>query len=94
MGGVDCGQGRCHSRGAVKDLSIEHNQGVQGLPRGGGRDLALGDQVGEQALLIHGPEPGQMGLAADVMEIAQDPRAIGLLGMIGVVIRAEDRAHL
>ena len=35
-----------------------------------------------------------MGLAAEVMEIAQDPVAIGLLGAVGVVRIAEHLAHL
>jgi hypothetical protein len=34
------------------------------------------------------------GLAAEVMDIAQDPVAIGLLGTVGVVLRAEHLAHL
>ena len=35
-----------------------------------------------------------MGLTAEVMEIAQDPVARGLLGAVGVVILAEHLAHL
>jgi hypothetical protein len=35
-----------------------------------------------------------MGLAAEVMNIAKDPLAIGLLGTVGVVVRAEHLAHL
>ena len=35
-----------------------------------------------------------MGLAAEVMDKAQDPVDIGLLGAVGVVIIAEHLAHL
>ena len=50
--------------------------------------------MGEQPFHILCPEPVRMGLAADVMEIAQDPLAIGLLGTVGVVVRAEHLAPL
>ena len=50
--------------------------------------------MGENALHLRCPEPVRRGLAADVMERAPDPVAIGLLGAGGVVIRAEPRAHL
>ena len=81
-------------KGLVQDIPVEKHQGVQGLPLGGGRHLALGGQVGEKALHILCPEPVRMGLAAEVMDIAQDPVAIGLLGAVGVVIIAEHLAHL
>jgi hypothetical protein len=35
-----------------------------------------------------------MGLAAEVMDIAKYPLAIGLLGTVGVVVIAEHLAHL
>jgi hypothetical protein len=81
-------------QGRVKDIPIENNQGVQGLPLGGGRHLALSGEVREKALHLRCPEPVRMGLAAEVMDIAPDPPAIGLLGTIGVVVRAEHLAHL
>ena len=81
-------------QGRVKDMPIEKNQGVQGLPLGGGRHLALSGQVGEKPFHIRCPKPVRMGLAAEVMDIAQDPLAIGLLGTVGVVAIAEPLAHL
>jgi hypothetical protein len=50
--------------------------------------------VGEKALHIRGPEPVRMGLAAEVMDIAQYSVAIGLLGAVGVAIIAEHLAYL
>ena len=88
MGGVYCGQG------LVKDIPIEKNQGVQGLPLGGGRHLALSCEVGEKPFHIFGPKPVWMGLAAEVMHIAKYPLAIGLLGTVAVVVIAEHLAHL
>jgi hypothetical protein len=73
----------------VQNLPVEKHQGVQGRPLGGGRPLALGGQGGDNALHLLGPEPVRVGLAAEVPAIAQDPGAIGLLGAVGVVIRAE-----
>ena len=87
-------RGDLSGQGLIKDIPIEKNQGVQGLPLGGGRHLALGGQVGEKALHLLGPEPVRMGLAAEVMDKAQDPVDIGLLGAVGVVIIAEHLAHL
>jgi hypothetical protein len=60
-------------KGLVQDILGEKHQGVQGLPRGGGRHLALGGQVGEKALHLLGPEPARIGFAAEGVEIAQDP---------------------
>ena len=81
-------------KGLVQDIPVEKHQGVQGLPLGGGRHLALGGQVGEKALHLLCPEPVRMGLAAEVMDKAQYPVDIGLLGAVGVVIIAEHLAHL
>jgi len=75
----------------VQDIPGEKNQGVQGLLLGGGRHLARGGTVGEQARHLHGPEPVRRGLAAAAMEIATYPVAISLRGAVGVVRRA---AHL
>jgi hypothetical protein len=35
-----------------------------------------------------------MGRAAEVMDIAQEPLAIGLLGTVGIALLAEHLAHL
>ena len=40
------------------------------------------------------PKPVRRGLAADVMDRAKEPLARGLLGTVGVVVRAEHLAHL
>ena len=87
-------RGDLSGQGLVKDIPIEKHQGVQGLPLGGGRHLALSGEVGEKAFHLLGPEPVRMGLAAEVMDIAQDPVARGLLGAVGVVVIAEHLAHL
>ena len=87
-------RGDLSDQGLVKDIPIEKNQGVQGLPLGGGRHLALSCEVGEKPFHILGPKPVWMGLAAEVMNIAKDPLAIGLLGTVGVVVIAEHFAHL
>jgi hypothetical protein len=50
--------------------------------------------VGEKALHLRCPEPVRRGFAADVVEIAQAPLAIGLLGTVGVALRAEHLAPL
>ena len=50
--------------------------------------------MGEKALHILCPEPVRMGLAAEVMDIAEYPLAIGLLGAVGVVMIPEHLAHL
>ena len=81
-------------KGRVQDSPVEQRQGVQGLPLGGGRHLALGDQRGANALHLRGPESVGRGLAAVVMERATYPVAIGLLGTVGVVRLAEPLAHL
>ena len=81
-------------QGLVKDIPLENNQGVQGLPLGRGRHLALSGAVEEKPFHILGPKPVRMGLAAEVLEIAKYPLARGLLGTIGVVVIAEHLTHL
>jgi hypothetical protein len=81
-------------QGLVKDITLEKNHSVQGLLRGGGRHLALSCEVGEKPFHILCPKPVRMGLAAEVMDIAEYPLAIGLLGAVGVVVIAEHLAHL
>jgi hypothetical protein len=44
-------------QGLVQAIPGEQHQGVQGLPLGGGRHLALGGTVGAQALHFLCPEP-------------------------------------
>jgi hypothetical protein len=78
----------------VKDIPLANNQGVQGLPRGGGRHLALRGAVGEKLFHIIGPKPVRRGLAAAVLEIVKYPLARGLLGTIGVVVFAEHLTYL
>jgi hypothetical protein len=87
-------RGDLSDQGLVKDIPIEKNQGVQGLPLGGGRHLALRCGVGEKPFHLLCPKPVRMGLAAEVMDRAQYPLAIGLLGTVGVVMLAEPLAHL
>ena len=78
----------------MQDISGEKHQGVQGLPLGRGRHLALGGQVGEEALHIRGPKPVRMGLATVGTDIAQYLLGIGLLGAVGLVRRAQRLAPL
>jgi hypothetical protein len=78
----------------VKDSPLESNQGVQGLPRGGGRHLALSGEMGEKPFHIRCLKPVRRGLAAEVRERAKYPLARGLLGTVGVVVIAEHLAHL
>jgi hypothetical protein len=87
-------RGDLSGQGLVKDIPIENNQGVQGLPLGGGRHLARSGEVGEQPFHILYPKPVRMGLAADVMDRAQDPLTRDLVGTVGVVMIAEHLAHL
>jgi hypothetical protein len=55
---------------------------------------ALSYEVGEKPFHLLCPQPIRMGLAAEVMEIARYPLAIGLLGAVGVVVIAEYLSHL
>ena len=50
--------------------------------------------MGEEPFHILCPEPVRMGLAAEVMDIAKYPLAIGLLCAVGVVMITEHLAHL
>jgi hypothetical protein len=88
------GRGDLALEGRVQDIPVDNHQGVQGLPRGGGRHPALGGQVRENALHLLCPEPVRMGLAAEVTDVAPDPAAIGLLGAVRIAIIAEHLAHL
>jgi hypothetical protein len=87
-------RGDLSGQGLVKDLPIEKNPGVQGLPLGGGRHLALSCEMGEKPFHSRCPKPVRMGLAAEVMDIAKYPLAIGLLGTVGVVVIATHLTHL
>jgi hypothetical protein len=87
-------RGDLSSQGLIKDIPMEKHQGVQGLPLGGGRHLALSGLVGGKPFHILCPKPVRMGLAAAVMDIGKYPLAIGLLGTVGVVVIAEHLAHL
>ena len=76
----------------MQDIPVEKHQGVQGC-RWVEADTWPSGKL-EKPFHILCPEPLRIGLAAEVMEIAQYPVAIGLLGTVGVVIRAEHLAHL
>src|SRR4029453_16879388 len=93
-GAISAARGDLSGQGLVKDSPIKKTQGVQGLPLGGGRHLALSGQVGGKPFHILCPKPVRMGLAAAVMDIGKYPLAIGLLGTVGVVVIAEHLAHL
>jgi hypothetical protein len=87
-------RGDFSDQGLVKDISGENHQVVQGLPRAGGRPLALGGQIRENALHLRCPERVRLGLAAALRESATAPVAIGLRGAGGVARRAKPRAYL
>ena len=78
----------------VKDIPIEKNQGVQRLPLGGSGHLAFGCEMGKKPLDILCPEHVRMGLAAEMMDIAEYPLTIGLLGAVSVMMIAKYFAHL
>ncbi len=68
---------------------------MQGLPLGGCRHLANACEVGKESFDILCPKKLRMGFAAKMMDVAEYPLAIGLLGaisimMIAAVLRAPD----
>ncbi len=78
----------------IKHFFVKENYGIEGLTLGGGGDLLLNRQMGQEAfnlLLTHIPG---MGLASMVPDIAHDPVAIGLFGAIGIVMIPQDLSNL
>jgi len=57
-------------------------------------NLAHGYEMGKKPFDIPGPEPARMGLAAEVMDIAEYPLAIGLLGAIRVMMIPQHFSNL
>jgi len=80
--------------GNIEDSFVEENNGIEGLSLGGGGDISLNSQMGQECfnfLFTHFP---RMGLNLMVPDIAHYPIAIGLFGTVGVVVISKDLSNL
>ena len=74
--------------------TIKENDGIQGLTLGGGGQLLLNRQMGQEGFNLLFTHFTGMGFAPVVPDIAHDPIAIGLFGAISVVVILQDLSNL
>ncbi len=76
----------------VEDVLVEEDDGVEGLVLGGGSDVALDSEVGEEGAYVGGAEV--LGVAPAVeMDVAPEPGEVGLFRTDAVVTQADFVAH-
>ncbi len=78
----------------IKHSFIKENNGIEGLTLGGGGDISLNCQMGQEGFNLPFTHIPGMGLPPVVPDIAHDPIAIGLFGAIGVVVIPQDLSNL
>jgi len=79
----------------AQDALVEEDQGIHGLVLGGGRDVAMHRQVGEERFdLGFGGEEVLARPHAVEPDEPDDPLHIGSLGMNGVVVPTEHLSHV
>ena len=80
--------------GVVEDALVEEHQGIHGLVLGGGSDVALYRQIGQERLdLGLGGKEVRAGPHAVETDESDDPLHIGALGVNGVMMETEHLAH-
>lgn len=89
------------SRGAVEDFAVEEEEGAEGLVLGGGGDVLIDGEVGEEGFDPSAGSGHSLGgahvggvLFAMKEDEALDPVDVGLFGAEGVVFEAEFVPHL
>ena len=75
----------------LQDLLLEKQQGREGLVLGGGADVAVDGQVGQELVDLGGPHRGRVADAVEEDE-APDPADVGVLGPGAVVPEADGLA--
>ena len=63
----------------LQHVSVQEQEGAQGLVLGGGGHLAIDRQRGEEACDLLGAHLGRMALGVKEEDVALDPRDVGLL---------------
>ena len=69
----------------MEDLAVKEEEGAQGLLLGGGGEVFLHVQVGQECFHIGGGHFGGVAYIVKV-DVALDPGGVGLLGADGVVL--------
>lgn len=87
-GGLDGGV-----EGAIEDFAVEEKKGAEGLVLGGGGDVVIDGEVGEEGFDLGSAHIGRMFFAVKKDE-AFDPVDVGLFGAVGIVFEAEPVPHL
>ena len=77
----------------LKDISIEEQQGVEGLGLGGGGNTPYGGKVIDEIHDAIGANEARM-LAAMEMDVPTNPEPIGLLGTAAQMSAAADQGNL
>lgn len=72
--------------GAVKDFTVEDEEGAEGLLLGGGGDVVINGEVGEEGFDVAHAECVLFAVKEDEVF---DPIDVGLFGADGVVFEAE-----
>ncbi len=77
----------------VEHVAVEEDEGVERLVLGGGGDVEVDSQVGEEGFDLGLAHPGGVLFVVEQDEAA-DPVQIDLLGLVGVALAAQDVADL
>ena len=94
--GEDCGQlfrpvGPGHIDGAVEflveDIAVEKEQGSQRLVLGGGGNVVVNSQVGQEGFDLGGAHFGGVALVVE-QDKAPDPADVGFFGAQGIMFKA------
>jgi hypothetical protein len=77
----------------VEHLAIEEQEGAEGLVLGGGGDVCLDGQVGQECFHLGGAHFDRVAHVVE-KDVAFDPANVGLLGADGVVLETDGVADL
>jgi len=93
LGGLGAGGLDGGVEGTVEDFAVEEEEGAESLILGGGGDVLIDGEMGEEGFDLGGAHVGGVLFAMKEDE-ALDPVDVGLFGAEGVVFEAEFVPHL
>jgi hypothetical protein len=76
-----------------EDFAVEEEKGAEGLVLGGGGDVPLHGQVGQEGLDLGGAHLGGVAFAVEEEEAAH-PIYVGLFGAVGIMLELKEFPEL